>query len=239
MKNTLIFSIVSLIFLFMSSCVYETIRPDNKITTRTVSFSEYSGLRVSDAFDVYIVFSDHEERISIEANRNIQDYIEVGKKGDYLNISLKNHTRLRGDVTLTAHITTRLLTHFDVSGASQLYLNNKLESENVAIELSGASGFSGEVYANYLNLEGSGASTFDLSGSIGHLESRVSGASTVMNFDLYTDQLDLKLSGASNAYLTVRELIDFKGSGASTLYYKGDALLNKVDVSGASQIVNK
>ena len=52
-------------------------------------------------------------------------------------------------------------------------------------------------------------------------------------------ELFIDLSGASDAYLTVTELIDIKASGASSLKYKGDALIDHKDLSGASEIIKK
>lgn len=78
-KSTILFSLGLL--LFLSSCDYEHVRADDEITTRDLSLSGYSGLKVSDSFDVYVTFSDTEEQITIEANDNLHDRIVVSREG--------------------------------------------------------------------------------------------------------------------------------------------------------------
>jgi hypothetical protein len=54
---------------------------------------------------------------------------------------------------------------------------------------------------------------------------------------MITGNANLQLSGASNASLTVNGTINLSASGASIFTYKGTAVVNQLDLSGASQIV--
>ncbi len=223
----------------MTSCDYERIRVSDTVTTREVQLSEYSGIRVSDAFNAYVTFSDSQERIEIEANDNLHERIIVRKEGNVLIVRLKNLTNVKGNATMNVYITTNNLSYFDISGASSLLLENELSTQEVDIELSGASTFTGEIYADELKFDAGGASRASLFGTLGFLDVSLSGSSTIDDYDLETEKLDIRLSGASDAYLTVSESIDIKASGASTLRYKGEAVIYHKDLSGASEIIKK
>lgn len=236
MKSPIIFISAIILYFLGISCDYERIKADQEITSRDFDISDYAGLRVSNAFHVYVTFSDTVENITIEANSNLHDVIEVFKNGSFVNIGLKKHINLRGDVTLNAYITTKYLSNVDISGATRLNFENDFETEHCTLELSGASSITGGVISEYLDLRASGASSIDLFGSIDQLEARLSGSSDLKDFDLIVNHLDMELSGASESYLTVKESIDYRGSGASTLFYKGDASILSLNVSGASKI---
>jgi hypothetical protein len=237
MKRVLVFVALIVLSLQMVSCDYETIRASNRISTIGYGFSDYSRLKVSHAFNVYVTFSDVEERIEVEANENIHDRIIVQKEGNTLRVRLKNHTNLRGNVTLNVFITTREISNFDISGASNITLENPLVTRDVDLELSGASSFSGEMDLTDLDIDASGASNIDLFGNTESLRARLSGSSDLKDYDLTVEELDIDLSGASDAYLTVTESIDIQASGASTLRYRGDATVNLRRLSGASEII--
>lgn len=227
--------ICSLLF----SCDRETIRASNTVTTEEVNFSDYSGLRISNAFNAYVTFSDTEEKIEIEANENLHDYIIVAKERNTLVVKFRRNTNLRGNVTLNIYISTGNITNFDVSGASSITLENELVSQNTSIELSGASNFYGEISTSRLELDARGASGIDIFGSTDHLDASLEGSSGLRDYDLAVKHLDIRLSGASDAYLSVAETLDISASGASALNYKGDAAIGRKKLSGASQIIKK
>ena len=90
---------------------------------------------------------------------------------------------------------------------------------------------------NRLNLDMGGASSLDLYGTISLLDAELTGSSDIRDFDLVVKDLKLKMSGASEAFLSIIESIDISASGASSLKFKGDAKINNKRLSGASEIV--
>lgn len=239
MKTKVLF--IGLIFgaVLLTSCDHERIRASGEVTSREFSFSAYSGLKVSNAFTVYVTFSDTEESIRIDANENIQDRILVQKDGNDLSIKLQKFTTIKGNPTLNAYITTKSLSNIDLSGASELTLENGWVSQDAIIELSGASDFSGELSVDHLKLDMGGASTANIFGNVNALNAELSGSSEIRDYDLAVNRLNIELSGASEARVSVNEFIDIKASGASALYYKGDAVITNKKLSGASEIKNR
>jgi len=234
-------SIVIGLFLcsLLTSCDHETIRAKGEVTTTEVSFSDYSGLRVSNAFNAFVTFSDSEEKIVIEANDNLHDRIIVKRDGNDVVIKLKNFTNVKGNATLNAYITTKNISKFEISGASNLTLENEWILENARIEISGASIFTGEISTDDLHVDMSGASNADLYGTARDVYADLSGSSYLRDYDLQAEKLHIDLSGASSAFLSISESIDIEASGASRLMYKGDAVIDHKDLSGASEIIKK
>ncbi|MGB3152472.1 MAG: head GIN domain-containing protein [Maribacter sp.] len=238
-KPKLIFSALVLVSILFNSCDYDRIRAKGEVTEVFYGFSDYSELRVSDAFNVYVSFSDTEESIHIRANDNLHDKIIVKNEDNKLYIKLKNFTYIRGNATLDAYIVTNDISNFDIAGASHLYLEDEWTSENGDIELTGASEFSGEVNIERLNINLHGASNLDIYGNVDYLNADLSGSSDIRDYDLIVNRLNMELSGASDAFLTVNESIDIKATGASTFNYKGEAVIDREELAGASEIRNR
>ncbi|WP_273566735.1 head GIN domain-containing protein [Maribacter halichondriae] len=240
MKQSKIF--IGLIILsigLFTSCDHDTIRASGEVTSLEYSIPDYSELKISNAFNAYVTFSDTEESIRIEANDNLHDKIIVNQEGNALVIRLKKFTSVRGNATLNAYIVTKNISTFDISGASRLTLENEWVESDARIDLSGASDFTGEVVAERLYLDMAGASSLDLFGKATFLNAKLSGSSNVRDYDLEVEDLKIELSGASDAFLSVNRTIDVSASGASVLNYKGNATINNKKLSGSSEVKNQ
>lgn len=214
----------------------KTIIPSGNLTTKQYSITDYSKLDVSAAINATVEFSSTEESIVIQTDDNIQDYIKVEKKNDALIIGFEDDVNISGISTINAIIKTSEVSKFVLSGASKVTLENQLTTNNVNIDLSGASNFIGNVDVQSLACNLSGASKVDLSGSSNSFSLDASGASRIGNYDFETKTFTAKLSGASSASLTVSDGINIEASGASSLSYKGDATINQQSLSGASTV---
>lgn len=238
-QTTKIITLLIGIGLLITSCQnINTVIPSSSVTTQEEHYENYNGIEVSTAFTVDVHFSDIDEIIEIEANDNLHQYIEVEKINNVLRIRLKNGTNVRGNSTLKAHITTKNhLETYSASGASRIILNNELVAEFVSISLSGASTFTGNIDAKSISLFVDGASSTSIEGSTELLTADVSGASLINNYELQSHDVNLNLSGASQVSLTANGVIDITASGASFCRYKGDATIDHINLSGASQII--
>ena len=147
----------------------------------------------------------------------------------------------------------------ELSGASDFYCD--IDADEVDINLSGASNFIGEVLADEiemdltgssnikgyvealdLDLELSGASDATLEGQVDMLMINLSGASNIkktINGNRYgfaCDQCEGTITGASNVYIHCDGTIKVNLSGASDLYFTGNAFTGDSTTSGGSNI---
>lgn len=239
MKKVNVFIGLILALGFLNSCDHDTIRASGEVTSLDYSITSYSELKVSDAFNTYVTFSETETSVRIEANDNLHDKVIVKKEGSTLVIRLEKYTSVRGNATMNAYIMTNDISTFGISGASRLTLENEWVVSEGRIDLSGASEFTGEVNAERLNLDATGASSLDLFGDVVWLNGQLKGSSSIQDYDLSVENLKIELSGASEAFFTVNETIDVTASGASFLNYKGNATVNNKILSGSSEVIHR
>ena len=234
--KAILVALFALSILFTSCKKNEDVTPSNDVTTVNKSISGYSQLNVSDPFKVYVTFSDTEEKIQIEANSNIQQYISCEKKNNQLVIYLDDNVNISGTTTLNVYITTKQLDAFYAAGATTIQLQNELNGGNVSVELTGASTFNGTMNIDKLNSKLTGASNLNLTGTSASIELDATGASNLSDYGFETNSLTCDLEGASNVYLTIQQTLDVKASGGSNVYYKGNGVVSSQDLSGGSTI---
>lgn len=125
----------------------------------------------------------------------------------------------------------------DLSGGSDLDI--EIETGNADIELSGASNLSGSLTSTATAMTLSGSSNVRLSGSGDALDIEGSGASTFDLEDYAVNSAYLTLSGASKATLLVNGTLDAELSGASQVQHRGDTEPGDIDLSGGSSCRQK
>ena len=194
----------------------------------------FARVNIGNAFHVEIKEST-QFSVSLSADDNVINLVEVEKEGDTLRIGLEAGDY--SDVTLRARITMPELLGVMLTGASRATLEGFASANNLSISLSGASVLEGYVEAREVDLRINGASKLTLAGSADNLLVRASGASVLELRHFSIDRASVVLNGASQASVNVRGSIEnAELSGASVLIYDGDPGLGDIQTSGASKI---
>jgi hypothetical protein len=155
--------------------------------------------------------------------------------GNYLT---RSDISLSGASTLEGFMCKGEYVKFKLSGASTLK-GFTFEGNWMEADLTGASHLSGHnviTVDDYCNVDCGGSSTFDARGFAPKTEFTGSGASSYKTFNFESENLDIDLSGASLAEVTVNNTIKGRLSGASHLKYKRATDVSGVHLSGSSTI---
>jgi Putative auto-transporter adhesin, head GIN domain len=140
---------------------------------------------------------------------------------------------------LKAYVSFKTLDKLYASGACDLLIQGVISGPSLDLRLSGASDFKGSVKLNQLALNQSGASDVSINGMVNVLTIRATGASDVKGFDLISDTCTAQASGASDISISVNKELNAHASGASSINYKGDAVIRQMESSGASSVSKK
>jgi hypothetical protein len=231
-----------------------SIAGSQNLETREFTYSDFNRVEVLSPFHVDISKSNV-YLVSVTANDNLFDYIEVTQSGDTLRLRLKpffsfRNTTFQATITMpdlralemsgasfgeVAGFQTTDDVDIDVSGASRLNIMS-LQASNVNVEISGASRVTGFVKTEGADFEVSGASYIELNGSAEGARLEASGASSLRLRDFYILHASVYLGGASNGNVEVNGKLDVEVSGASILTFGGNPTLGRVNVSGASSL---
>ncbi|HUW46076.1 MAG TPA: head GIN domain-containing protein [Dehalococcoidia bacterium] len=207
------------------------------LETEEYAFTDFTKVEISTAFEFEIEQSSS-YNISVTADDNVMEYVQVSQDGQTLKIGLKTVTWL-GPVTLRASVTMPQLRGLTVSGASRGTVSDFSSTEDLDITVSGASRVTGDITAGNVDFGISGASTIQLEGSANDIDANVSGASR-LNLDNFTvNNADVNFSGASSGTVNLNGRLDANISGASRLWYIGEPTMGTINTSGASTISKK
>lgn len=235
MKTIIHFCLVLSIVAFANTSCAQKVISDKNIEIRSVQ--PFNGIKISGGIDVYIS-QDKEYALGVSASeKKYRDNIITTVKDGILNIYYDDNSfSFNERKNLRVYVSFKTLESLEASGASDVSINNVLNSENLKLVLSGASDISGKINIQNMVIDMSGASIAKIDGKIKNLKITASGASDLKNYNLVVDNCISKLSGASDLKLTVNSSLTVKASGASSFRYKGNPTVKEISESGASNV---
>ena len=197
----------------------------------------FNKIKVSNAINLYLSQSSTES-IAVSAS---EDKFKAGIKtvveNNVLKIYYDGERSWSGrNRKMKVYVSFKNIDELQASGASDIIVAGTLEVQSLSLNLSGASDFKGDIKANTLSLNLSGASDVTISGTVKQLNIESSGASDVKGYELTADICNASVSGASDVNITVNKELTAHASGASSVNYKGDAVIKDMHSSGASSI---
>ena len=219
---------------------YAQIKEVNDPNAEVRNLKGFNAIKVSHAIDLYLSQSDNEIVVISASRVEYRDRIKTEVRDGVLKIWYDNESRwTRGDKKLKAYISFRTLNKLHASGASDVRVTGNIKANELEINMSGASDFEGVVESGSLVVDLAGASDMTVSGTTTKLKIEASGASEFKGYGLQTDNCSAKASGASDIKITVNKELNAQASGASGVYYKGDGVIRDIKSNGASSVSKK
>lgn len=220
-----------------SSCRYlggERIDGNGRVVTQQRSLGNFDGIDAGGALEVR-VRQESAPSVKIEADENLQEYIEAFLDGSTLVVRQKRGYNLDPTNEIIVYVSAPAYKELEVSGASKLLGETPITGNDLRLHVSGASEMRMDVNVRRLDTEISGASSLELKGNSSTVSTEASGASKIRCMDLITEETTLDLSGASDAEVTANKQLNIEASGASDVKYRGNANINQKS-SGASSV---
>jgi hypothetical protein len=231
---------IAIALLVSFSGIAQTTIHDANAEVRNVT--GFKGVSVSSAIDLYIS-QGTSEAVAVSAKETkVRDRIKTEVKDGILYISVDGKGWKdwgTGDQKMKAYVTVKDINRLEASGASDIKVSGTLKTDNLKLTLSGASDFEGTIDVKNLQIHGSGASDVKINGSADQANIEMSGASDFKGYDLKVEYCKAEVSGAGDLQITVNKELDAQASGASSIKYKGDAVVKRSDISGASSVKKK
>lgn len=215
----------------LNSCI-NTIDGNGEVTKEQRAVSSFNKIDISGGYEVLINQGD-KERLELEVDENLLEYIETETKKNTLYISTKKP--IGNASSLKLYITVVDVEDIDVSGAIELKNKGTYKTETLEIDVSGAADINLDVDVENLTMDMSGASETTLSGTANNFEIEISGAGELQAKKLKTRNTTIDISGAGSAIVHAKKTLNVSVSGAGSVKYKGSPKIKK-DISGAGSV---
>ena len=212
----------------------------NKLT-KEYNFGKITSIDASSIYELEVTHGNS-GKVTVEYDDVFEDRLIVRYYNGKLELAIeskqnifKNDKKFKNGIKVYLQMPT--IKEIELSGASTLKANGVFKTEELDIDLSGASSITGlEIEGLDLSVECNGASKLTMAGDFKNMEVDCSGASTVsINGDSYS--FEGEFSGAVKAAIYGdRNNTEVVCSGASKVTLEGETAYLKSITSGASNL---
>ena len=185
-----------------------------ELVKKTFEVDDYTQFGLGVAGKV-IVKKGSSNSITIEAQKNIIDNIEVKQKGKSLGLESKKNFRTNKSVTI--YLEMDEIEGLSIGGSGEIIVEDRFMNLD---ELSLAIGGSGSI------IFGGSARSVDVS---------VAGSGDVKCEDLMTKSAAISIAGSGNVYIGVDGNLDVSIAGSGDVYYIGSARVSS-SVAGSGSV---
>lgn len=241
-----VFAAISATVLFGKS-----LRGSGNIITRTMEAPAFEQISASRAVKVVIADTD---KITIEADDNLIDYVvaevssgelKIGISNKLKNlvninvtVTVPNNGRIRSlDASSAASITTNVaLTapEFSIDASSAANIAASVKAEKCEIEASSAAKIKAAVIATACRINASSASKLEMAGSAAECHIDLSSASKLKAGEFTVETLNIGVSSGASASVNCTKTLDASASSGASVNYTGDCTPHINQSSGGS-----
>lgn len=212
MKTKLLFPLLGLVLLFAPGCDWRGVRGNGKVITETRPVSAFTQIDASGFYE--LEWRPGAPSFRLTTDENLLSHIRTRVAGDQLTIEMEGAMAPSDGIKIV--VTSPSLTTAELSGAVD-FSAQPLNGARFAVDTSGAA-------------------KITLSGKIGRLLANLTGASKLEAADLLTDDIELSVTGAGKANVTVANSLRAAITGAGKVVYGGSPKTVEKKITGAGKI---
>mgnify|MGYP000930844107 CR=1 FL=1 len=236
MNNTAIV-IIATSLLLASACSDSRHRNGNgHTTTRKRNVGEFSQLRVNGVFPVTLTQNGSEPSVTIVADENLQDLVEVKNQNGVLNISTKKNPSIGKSEKFKVLINIGKVHQIDFKAVGELKSEGLLTFDSLEVNSESVGNLNLELNTGFLraNLKSVGRSQFSGTAKEVRINNKSIGA--LNTYNLKADVLMIHNTAMGIAEVYAEKEIYIRSSSVGALHYKGPAQIKELSVEGLGEV---
>lgn len=211
------------------------VRGDGNITTQDRHENHFSGVKSYGSFDVF-VSSGANYSIKVEADENLQQYIETRVEGDNLKIGTTRGVSLSPTKGLKVYITAPSFQELSTSGSGTIKGSGRLTADDrMELGIAGSGDIDADVKAKTVSLHISGSGSIALSGEANSLETSIAGDGDIHASRLQAEDATVHISGSGDVEVNVTKQLDIHIAGSGDVQYVGNPQISQ-HIAGSGDV---
>lgn len=187
--------------------------------TETRSIGSFSGVKASEAIDVYLKKGD-KESIRVEVNSGKTGDVITEVSGSYLKIHMRDGSYKNTDAKV--YVTYVKLDKLSASSAGSIFAEGAIKSGDMEISASSAGTIDVTVDAESLESSSSSAADIELKGRVKRLTADASSAGEIDAYDLEAEKVEAEASSGGSIKVNVTKDLVAHASSGGGIRYRGN-----------------
>lgn len=239
MKNIIVLLVILLGFNSLNAQWWgnnKRVKGNGEVITKNFNTSDYDKISGSNSIDITLV-KGKEGTITVEAESNIMEHLEIEVKGDRLEIGIEDGYNINTRKGIKVTVPVNKISSLSMAGSGDIKSNMILKSRDMHISVAGSGDIEVAVESKKLHVSIAGSGDVKISGRAEYLDASIAGSGAISGFDLKANNVDASIAGSGDVsvYCTGGKL---KASivGSGDLRYKGTTSEVKKSIMGSGDI---
>ena len=188
--------------------------------TQTRNIGQFTGVKVAEGIDVYLIKGDKESAKVEVYGTSIQNVItEVS--GSYLKVHMRDGN-YKGRIEAKVYVTYTKLDKLSASSAGNIYSQGVIKTSTLEVGSSSAGTIEIEVDAGEVEISASSAGEIEIKGTAKSLTADASSAGEIDAYDLEVESVVVEASSAGSIKVNVKDALSANASSGGSIRYRGN-----------------
>lgn len=207
--------------LILSACSFNFGKKGNgNVVTQERDVSEnFTEIRGSAGLDVYLT-QGNEYKIMVEADENLQQFIETDIKNGKLHITTSEN--ISWSEAKKVYVTFVEVNSIEASSGAEVIGNSLIKSETLSLKASSGADLEVEVFAKDITAQTSSGAEIKVSGKASSLFAKASSGSELNAKELLVVNCTAEASSGAEIKVNVKEKLDANASSGADIRYSGN-----------------
>lgn len=235
-KHNFIYILLALLPV-LSSCHFwmDTVTGNGHVTTEKRSVAGFSKLSFGGPFEVEVMPGEA-YAVSIEAEENLMQYINIDKDGDKLKVKVMEGINLRTRKDIRIRVSLPKVESISFAGSGHVNVKGTIKDvEKLELSVAGSGDIMAAVDCPTVEGDIAGAGTLMLTGITRTLKLDVAGAGDCKCEKLLAEDVKISIAGSGNAWVYASLNLDVSVAGSGDIYYRGNPAI-KQSIAGSGDI---
>ena len=201
--------------------------------TENRSVNSFKGVKVAEGIDVYLKKGE-KEAVRVEVSGIKPGDVITEVSGDYLKIHMQEG-RYK-DHTAKVYVTYIEINKLSASSASNIFGEGPIKTKSLLLSASSAGTIDIQLEVDELEATASSAADVELKGKAGSVKIDASSAGEVDAYDLTAEVVDVEVSSAGSAKVSVTKDISAHASSGGSIRYKGNPERSNTNSSSGGSV---
>ena len=208
---------------------------DGAIVTEELSLDDFNSISLSTSIDI-VLQQGESQKVEVTGYANLIDEIETDVKGKEWCIKMEDRCyEDLEDMLIT--ITLPDIENVSITGSGDIEFTGGIAVDKLDLEITGSGDIDCDctLDSDDLSIEITGSGDVSLNGVTKNQDIEITGSGEVTNFDLISDECDVKISGSGSSEVFVNDHLEVKITGSGTVYYKGSPTISS-EITGSGKL---
>lgn len=211
------------------------VRGNGDVITTTRSVSPFSELKIEGVFNIYLL-QGSKEKVLVETDENLQDYVVVKNRGNELVIKTKDDVDIHRSGKNNVFVTITDISKLEVNSVGKTECRDKLKLNHLNLEVNSVGKTVIKLECNQLNAEVNAVGSLEIIGSAKSANIHHTGVGSMDAFDFFVDYLSLHHSGIGSVKAYAGKEISIDSEGIGSIRYTGPAEISEINSSGIGSV---